>query len=304
MSNAVIDVAIGLVLMYLVLSIVCTVANEFGATVLRLRARTLETSLRQIIDVPTLQTDFYDHGLIDGATAANSGRHFSYVSGQTFASALIGSLDPTKPLPRFADIEDAIRHLPDSNIRDNLLTHVTAAQGNLQNLRDNVASWFDHAMDRVSGIYKRRLKWISLGLGFAIAFAINADSLKVGVSLWHVGALREQLAQSASTIVAAGSQSAAQPKSSTSLPDVLGNLRQAEQEIRPLPLGWNFPYQISHGTGWQTAGFWTWKIILKLLGIVMTAAAIALGAPFWFDLLSKFMNLRGTGPKPPSTTNN
>ena len=28
------------------------------------------------------------------------------------------------------------------------------------------------------------------------------------------------------------------------------------------------------------------------------AAALSLGAPFWFDLLNKFINLRGAGQKP------
>ena len=38
--------------------------------------------------------------------------------------------------------------------------------------------------------------------------------------------------------------------------------------------------------------------ILHLLGWLLTAAALSLGAPFWFDLLKKFINLRGAGQKP------
>jgi hypothetical protein len=36
----------------------------------------------------------------------------------------------------------------------------------------------------------------------------------------------------------------------------------------------------------------------KLLGLLITALAVSLGAPFWFDLLNKFMNVRST-IKPP-----
>jgi hypothetical protein len=32
-------------------------------------------------------------------------------------------------------------------------------------------------------------------------------------------------------------------------------------------------------------------------GIIISALAISLGAPFWFDLLNKFMLLRGTVKK-------
>jgi hypothetical protein len=36
----------------------------------------------------------------------------------------------------------------------------------------------------------------------------------------------------------------------------------------------------------------------SLLGYIITALAISLGAPFWFDLLSKFIELRYAGKKP------
>jgi hypothetical protein len=40
------------------------------------------------------------------------------------------------------------------------------------------------------------------------------------------------------------------------------------------------------------------NILLKLFGILITAGATAQGAPFWFDVLKRFVNLRGTGPNP------
>jgi hypothetical protein len=36
----------------------------------------------------------------------------------------------------------------------------------------------------------------------------------------------------------------------------------------------------------------------KLLGLIITAVAVSQGAPFWFDLLSKLVNLRGSGAVP------
>jgi hypothetical protein len=40
------------------------------------------------------------------------------------------------------------------------------------------------------------------------------------------------------------------------------------------------------------------NIILKLIGIFLTALAARQGAPFWFDILKKTVNLRGTGANP------
>src|SRR6266508_1095891 len=40
------------------------------------------------------------------------------------------------------------------------------------------------------------------------------------------------------------------------------------------------------------------NILLKLAGIFITALAARQGAPFWFDILKRVVNLRGTGANP------
>jgi hypothetical protein len=35
-----------------------------------------------------------------------------------------------------------------------------------------------------------------------------------------------------------------------------------------------------------------------LLGWFLTGVAVSLGAPFWFDTLNRFMNIRATGTAP------
>lgn len=51
-----------------------------------------------------------------------------------------------------------------------------------------------------------------------------------------------------------------------------------------------------------TSGKWLVGILF-LLGWLTTAIAISMGASFWFDLLSKVVNVRNTGNKPPSSAN-
>src|ERR1700751_5267159 len=65
-SNAAIDVAISLILMYLLLSLIVTVLNEVIATAADLRAANLQAALTALIDDPALRKQFYDHGLIAG----------------------------------------------------------------------------------------------------------------------------------------------------------------------------------------------------------------------------------------------
>jgi hypothetical protein len=340
--NGVLDVVIGLVLMYLALSVMCTVVNELIATIMALRAKSLAAGICQLIDNPNLLAAFYNHGMIDGTKGASAGglgaspaNHPSYLSGRVFAMALLGSLDPTKPLPAFADVEGSIRHLPDSNIRDVLLVHVVAAEKDLSSLRDGIATWFDQTMDRLGGSYKRKLKTISFVVGLVLAVGINADTVAVSRALWHDSALRDQMVKFASRQVAsAPAASPAVVPGGTSTPATgsaaapadlsasFKELRLAEEDVRPLPIGWSFGKKApahpvadkaSPGAGAPvdaaSAGddgsrdseIRILDIVIKAVGLVLTALALTLGAPFWFDVLSKFINLRGTGEKPART---
>lgn len=282
--NSAMDVAIGLILMYLVLSLVCTTVNEYIATAMKLRAKTLASGLQQLIDDPVLHQTFSSHGLIDGVQQVVGKRMPSYVDGKAFAMAVLGSLDQTKPVPGFGDIQQALQHMPDSNIRDTLLAHVATAQGDLQKLRDNVASWFDGAMDRVSGIYKQDLKVISLLVGLGVAIVLNADSLAVGKALWNDPTLRAQITEAA--------RNTKEPTNAAALAQATASFEQ----LRPLPIGWD-PHPPKFPTNEAMVWFW----VQKAFGFLVTGIALSLGAPFWFDLLSKVMNVRGAGEKPKRT---
>jgi hypothetical protein len=293
-NNALLDIAIGLVLMYLVLSLMGTVINEFISTGISLRSRTLKSAIQNLLDDPKLHAAFYNHGLIDGTKQAAGDP--SYLTGQTFAMAVIGSLDPANPVPGIDAIKKAVGDLSvNSNIRDALLAEVARAGDDVTRLRDGIAHYFDASMDRVSGVYKRYLKWISLGVGFLIVLALNADSIKVGVSLWNDSSLRAQmLATSQSVVSAKMPNTTINTLDTAKLRDTLNDL---ENDVRPLPVGWTASDLV---TPLSLTGVWYW--LKKFFGLAITALAISLGAPFWFDLLSKFMNVRGTGAKPQSTT--
>jgi hypothetical protein len=294
-NNAILDIAIGLVMMYLVLSLMGTVLNEFVSSAMKLRATTWQAAVENLLDNPDLRAAFYDHGLIDGTKKATGSDHISYISGPTFAMALLGSIDPNNPAPGFAEAKAAIEKLPPSNIQDVLLSELAKANGSVDKFRTGVATYFDGTMDRVSGTYKRYLKRITLIVGFAIVLVLNADSLVVATALWNDSSLRAQMVASSQQVLANGKPDAA--AGTVTAANVSSQLTKLETDIRPLPIGWklaDFPTSASWGA--------LWWLVVKLIGLAITAFVISLRAPFWFDMLSKFMNVRGSGPKPDSTT--
>jgi len=237
-----------------------------------------------------------------------------------FARAVLCSVDITKALPTFNDIKTAVEHLPDTNVRDSLLAQLTTANGDLQTLHENVAAWFDNSMDRVSGVYKRQVKQISFFIGLLLVIVIDADTLKVGRSLWNDASLRAGMVQTASSFLTsstpadaaaeAGTTSTDQQTGSATTPrgkqkskvdtrleDAIQRVANAEHQLRPLPLGWSWR-SIPSEVSWALL----FNVLAKVIGLFLTTIAISLGAPFWFDLLSLFMRVRGTGQKPEKTS--
>ena len=293
-QSAIIEIAIGLILMYLVLSLLCTVINEYISTLAKMRAKGLRKSLTELLDSTTLRENFYAHGLIGGSADASGGHHSSYFDGKTVAMALIGALDPAAPIPVIGGVQNAVIALPDSNIRSTLLALLTEANGNLDNLRTSIAGWFDSAMDRLSGVYKRKIKVISLLIGIALAAALNADSLYVAKTLWDNAGLRAQVVELADNYIKSCGEKCLETTPPKNIDDVKNRVQTATEVLQPLPIGWT---TAPPTTGPDVAKWW----LFKICGLLITGIALSLGAPFWFDLLQNFMNLRGTGTKPKPT---
>ena len=155
-----------------------------------------------------------------------------------------------------------------------LLEIYNRASGDAIQFRRDAEAWFDDQMERLSGVYKRWTQWFVWGIGLALALALNANTFRMAETLWNDPSSR-------SSIVAAAGNSRATETVGQAQTDI-GNL--------PLPLGW-------YGNGYHGLSGW----LLALLGVLITFGAISLGAPFWFDTLSRLSRIRSTGAPPPSS---
>jgi hypothetical protein len=89
----------------------------------------------------------------------------------------------------------------------------------------------------------------------------------------------------ANKVVQQGSAECAQTGGDETQADAAAKCVDAVNEFG-LPIGWS--HATSPHSFWATVG--------KILGLLVTAFALALGAPFWFDLISKVSRVRGSGP--------
>ena len=86
--------------------------------------------------------------------------------------------------------------------------------------------------------------------------------------------------------------------------DTITNNQQLDEAVNKRQQLLDSLYKKNAPIGWQTVpknkmnfhSWWFW--LMKLFGWIICAAALSFGAPFWFDLLSKIVNLRKAGIKP------
>lgn len=284
--GAVVDVAIGLIFVYLLLGLLVSVLQETLTGFASLRGRGLRAALQALLSAEAsgggksqLFLDVFAHPLIRDLSPSKLP---SYVPSRNFALALIAALragDSARPL--FSQIESAVAKLPQGPTRTALETLLTDAAGDVAKLQQNLETWFDDVMDRVSGAYKRCSHAFALILGLLIAFACNVDTINVAKTLWQDPAAR------AAVVAGAAQYVKDHPQLTTGGKDI--ELNQVLDRL-PLPLGWpNGIVLPSSGVG---DGWWA------LLGWLMTGLAVSLGAPFWFDTLQRFLNIRAAGQKP------
>ena len=150
-----------------------------------------------------------------------------------------------------------------------------AGAATVADYRREIAAWFDEGMNRVSGWYRRQSQAIIFLIGAVVTVSANASTVHIVRDLWQDDALRYSVAQQA---VAGASTSSN-----------LDSLQVPDDILKSFPLGW----EGDDPSDW-TAGNW----LAHVVGWFFTTAAVSLGAPFWFDLLSKVASLRGTGRRP------
>jgi len=218
----------------------------------------------------------------------------TYISGKTFAVVLLSVLRDGSQYSPFAQVDAAIKALPDGDFKTTLSTYFNDSGRDLDKFRASIESWFDGAMDRLTGIYKRISQYALLIIGAILAVVLNVNAVHVASVLWTT----DPSSLSALADVAAQAKASG---SALDMSDITKNLNQLQS--LGLPIGW------PHTPNWRgllSPSYWHDNFLhfigYHLAGWLVTAAAVSFGAPFWFDLIQKLVNLRSAGPKPDSTT--
>ena len=322
LGSGVLELAIGLSVVFLVFSSVCSGVREFFARLFSEREKMLKRGVYRLLGgvapssaaksvasapaastaadpaahgariQPQLASLVLGHPLITNL-AMKVGSSPSYIPSRTFALALLDVLVPGEEGPRtVASVRRVVLSMDNAAVRNALLPLVDAAGDDIHKLQLSLERRFDDTMDRVSGWYKRHSQVIIFYIAVGVAGAFNVDALHVSRALWTEPTLRARIAHEGTAAVQPPAPSGDGAGSATSASAATETLSRRVMEDAPMPVGWDF---VMNDAKEREPLQWAWRII----GWLLTALALSLGAPFWFDLLSQLVNLRASGPPPP-----
>ena len=346
LNSETLEVAIGMVFLFLLMSLICTAIKEWIEALLKWRAMDLERAMRTLLDDPDGKTTqaLYSHPIIyslfqGGYDAAQlraswlvmgsgADKHMrlgarrnlpSYIPTAHFATAFIdyvarGPVDPDAgepPPPPGPLTIDLLRKraalLPD-HLSRTVIAGIDYANGDIAKVRKAVEQWFDGAMDRASGWYKRRTQALLFTIGLLTAVVLNVDALHILHRLTSDKTFRDVVVNRAAEAKA--------PAASSSAGDELARIQLARGELEAvtMPIGWESPTTRGAESQLWATQFCTaaaddkgalaescsfgrnpvYALVRLGLGWLVTALAVMLGAPFWFDVLNRIMVIRST----------
>lgn len=302
----VLEVLIGTITVFLVFSIVVTSVVEAISSLFKLRARNLEKALKTyysqeidgkgkklyeaLKDDPILGTLYRDKNLP------------SYVGSDLVAKSVIGFLQSHHGLNCMQDIttEDirkTIARIPDSHELQSLLhAYLDRCDGSVDGFIAEVENHFDTAMDRASGWFKRYVQRITILVASVLVGSTNLNTIEIVRHLSDNPESRAALIMMAENHLLQAEQYE-EYKGEAGINEGELEVIIAETELARKRYIDSVSQLSSSGIpiGWNNNQAGDTSMAVHALGLIISAFAVSLGAPFWFDLLSKFMRVRSTG---------
>ena len=337
---AILDLVIGMIFIFFLLSIICSSVVEICLTFVKARATLLEEWLRGIFSektqvgsqIKTVGESIMDHCAVTGLSG--NSKSPAYIDAKNFTSALLEKItfDPNDPNSVATNLDTYIHKIEQTpflslelkrvflnyayEARDKYQTMVAKTASDLEIFRSKIENWYDTSMDRLTGTLKTRYsRPFTMIVAIVTAVLLNADSINIAKYLYSDPDLRAKVAEQAYGVVDSTAQKfnvrldsmrSANPATvqelQASLQKGIANINDAKAMLQlNLPFGWNTAYfKTLFPPGDFGEGLLS--ILAKITGLAATVFAMMMGAPFWFDLLNKVSNLRGTGNKPATSS--
>ena len=337
----ILDLIAGMMFIYFLMSIISNAFFEILSSFMDVRAKMLEKWIRAALPklADTILDHTIVNGVSKPgkSNAYLTGKNFSLALIDAIAQK--ANAVPQNLTQLSAMIDNVTKDNPDlipDDLKRSMQLFIVEAQqasvkvGQLKTefelYHEQLEKWFDSMMDRLTGLYKRYASKITFIIAFAASFALNIDSINMAEYLYANKDAREKLAFAAYAAPGDSAYKASMNQIQTyktidtitnTTDSLLTIVKTIKQEINTIdstkkylatyiPIGWNTKAEMNVFKSQHIrmkSNFWIWTLfgISKFFGLMITVFAICMGAPFWFDMLNKVVNLRSS-LKPESVT--
>lgn len=278
------DVAVGLIVVYYLLGSVVSIVTQWINESLESRGKALEQYLIKIVgdkkigdllSLPQMQAlrpirykDFFsvfasvtEPKRIEKIPVATLVDAFFDLSGLT-----------TKKEMDLLQLAELVDKLPDSDGKKAFINWINQGVTSLTDLRTRTTAYFNGMLEQAAETFRARARSFVIILSIGITVLFGTDTIQLAKALWSSAELRALAAAQADAVVAREGANA-------DLSDIIDDL--GAFSIR---LGWWQTQQLPEN---GNVGDWALFIVLKVIGLGLTAAAVSQGASFWYDLLKK-----------------
>lgn len=264
-----------------------------------------------------ISSDLFSTGIID--VIVNESKKTEVINSKP------GEVEIIEKLPHdniFDNFKEGLKSLKHSDFKV-LMNSLTNESSGFIDLKETIAKWFDDYMDRASGWFKWKMKKYTLYLSIVVTVFFNIDSIDIIKTIWHSDRTRLELVNKATITIweqnnlkNAESNFNSFAEGDTVQADTLSiqaHLKELTETLDTipsflgyyeLPFGWESKADFGNGNmkNIEYAGDILRSIsLMRILGWLLTILALSLGAPFWFNLMNTFVNMRNAGKKPDSS---
>ena len=232
--------------------------------------------------------------------------------GKTFNSTLLNNLEFSTTNLSQSDVIIMLKNALDKAKIKAVNEHSFDEEKLYTALVDDVKFWFDQFGNRTSSWYKKLSQKRLFALGFLVALCMNVDS--VALFKYYKGnptaraAMINYYAKNKAQLEALSVRYDTINHTSKIDSTVANNISGLAKQIDSLKDGLELPIGWDKATCSKTKATTTIEeipkkqsqyitlscVLLKLLGIIISAFAASLGAPFWFDLLKRATSVTNT----------
>lgn len=318
--STVISIAISLSFIYFVLSLITSEIQEVIASFLKLRSKNLKEFIIHLVGESEktgnlkITKMLYDKYLMSIQTSQSyyqrNSPQLTYIPPRQFANGIIGILSEELKLNNkeedylddLTKVADKIKESPlPEKLKNEIIivlrnanAKVVEPENKFETLQQEIETWYQNSTEYASRLYQKKAIILSRVVALLLVIMFNIDTLNILNHLSKSEVLSSTFSSTIMGVIQSSDRSDYCSENNETL-DFKTCMEGIEDEVKTildrvdnLPIGWNW----SDPWKEQFTPLNSGNVINAVTGWIISAIAISMGAPFWFDILKKLTRIK------------